>query len=68
MCFPLPEAEFAAAVLLVVELAGEDVAAFVQAALAPVAVPEAGQAAAALLLCVEAGLADLAYVLPSGRG
>ena len=33
------EAELAAAVLLVVELAGEDVAAFVEAALAPVAVP-----------------------------
>ena len=60
------KAELAAAVLLVVELAGEDVAAFVEAALAPVAVPEAGEAPAVMLLGVEAGLVDLPDVLPAG--
>jgi len=45
-----PEAELSAAVLLVVELADQDVAPLVQPSFAPVAVPEAGQAPATLLL------------------
>ena len=62
------EAELAAAVLLVVELSGEDVAPLVKSALAPVAVPETGKATAALFLSIESGFIDLPDVLPAGGG
>ena len=45
------------------ELAGQDVAPLVQPSFAPVAVPEAGQAPAALFLSVETGLVDLPDLL-----